>query len=88
MHRNLEDATKGLSLIHIYVEEEGQAEMPGAAEAEPKAGAEQMAPETGEAIADMEQLAQETGEAEAGAGYAAPVSYTHLSNFIGGAARR
>lgn len=52
--------------------EEGQAEMPGAAEEEPKAGAEQMAPETGEAIADMEQLAQETGEAEAGAGYAAP----------------
>lgn len=52
--------------------EEGQAEMPGAAEAESKAGAEQMVPETGEAIADMEQLAQETGEAEAGAGYAAP----------------
>ncbi|MDR3756946.1 MULTISPECIES: zinc ribbon domain-containing protein [Enterocloster] len=52
--------------------EEGQAEMPRAAEAEPKAGAEQMAPETGEAIADMEQLAQETGEAAAGAGYAAP----------------
>lgn len=52
--------------------EEGQAEMPGAAETEPKAGAEQTAPETGEAIADMEQLAQETGEAAAGAGYAAP----------------
>lgn len=52
--------------------EEGQAEMPGAAEAESEAGAEQMAPETGEAIADMEQLAQETGEAAAGAGYAAP----------------
>lgn len=52
--------------------EEGQAEMPVAAEAEPKAGAEQMVPETGEAIADMEQLAQETGEAAAGAGYAAP----------------